>query len=120
MRDIQASYKEELNRREQFEKERLRLESEVDMLRRASHSDSLYDQDRQEVTVESLQIKVDDLQDQVDKLETFINDQDSVSSTSSIIVEITAKVKKTILPGHTLGPRIEVRYFFWSQGQCNV
>ncbi len=79
MRDIQAGYKEELNRRERFETERLRLEGEIDMLRRTSHSNSLYDQDREGVTVESLQIKVDELQEQVDELEMFVCDQDTVS-----------------------------------------
>ncbi len=79
MRELQASYREELSRTERFEKERLHLEGELDMLRRASQDESLYDQDRQVVTMESLQLKVDELQAQVDELEEFVCDQDIVS-----------------------------------------
>ncbi|XP_064383629.1 early endosome antigen 1-like isoform X3 [Halichondria panicea] len=78
MRELQASYREELSRTERFEKERLHLEGELDMLRRASQDESLYDQDRQVVTMESLQLKVDELQAQVDELEEFVCDQDII------------------------------------------
>ena len=90
MREIQASYREELSRTEHFEKERLHLEGELDMLRRASQDESLYDQDRQVVTIESLQLTVDELQAQVDELEQFVCDQDIVSSPVLLAVAVAA------------------------------
>ena len=79
LRELQISFKQEMSRREQLEREKLQLEGELDKLRQASFSESPYDQERQAVTIESLQRKVDELQLEVDKLQDFIVEQDTVS-----------------------------------------
>ena len=79
LRELQISYKQELHRREQIEREKLQLEGELDKLHQTALSGSLYDQERQAVTMESLQRKVDELQVEVDELQEFIIQQDTVS-----------------------------------------
>ena len=79
LQDLQTSYKEELSRSEILEKERLQLEKELNLVRRATHNTSPYDQDRQAVMVVSLQHKLDEYQEEIDKLQQFIVEQDVVS-----------------------------------------
>ena len=79
LQDLQTSYKEELSRSEILEKECLQLEKELNLVRKATHNTSPYDQDRQAVMVVSLQNKLDEYQEEIDKLQPFIVEQDAVS-----------------------------------------
>lgn len=79
LQDLQTSHKETLSRVEILEKERLQLERELNLVRRATHNTSPYDQDRQDVMVVSLQSKLDEYQEEIDRLQQFIMEQDTVS-----------------------------------------